>query len=117
MKIYVAHTYGRRHGLSEQECELNAFKSIEVGRKLILKGHNPFVPNLWHFIHTGWSQSPDEDVWLSLVSEWIYSCDALFVANAPSWDDSGVHREVEMAKRMGMPIYYNIDDIEVKNGL
>jgi len=90
MRIYVAHTYGRRHGLSNNLCERNAYRSIEVGRELIKRGHNPFIPNLYHFVHTGWDFSPEEDFWLRLVSDWLRFCDAVLVARKPEWEGSGV---------------------------
>lgn len=112
MRIYVAHTYGRRHGLEMKECEINAYKSIAWGRKLIEMGHNPFVPNLWHFIHTGWNYSPDEDLWLRLVTEWIRFCDALLVAEMPPWGGSGVQTEIDIAEALGIPVYWSIEEIE-----
>jgi hypothetical protein len=112
MRVYVAHTYGRRHGLSEEEIEKNAWLSICVGRELIKKGHKPFIPNLYHFVHSGWDESPEEDVYFDLVSEWIQFCDCLLVARKPTWEGSGVLREIEIAKKLGIKVYYNIGDIE-----
>jgi len=111
MKIYVAHTYGRRHGLSEAECETNALKAVEIGRALIKKGHNPFIPNLWHFIHKGWQDSPQENHWFTLVSEWLQFCDAILIAEMPPWENSGVERELELAKSLGLTVYYSLDEI------
>lgn len=111
MKIYVIHTYGRRHGLNDTECEINALKSVALGRELIKKGHNPFIPNLYHWVHKGWVDSPDEGGWFKIVSDWLQYCDAVLVGAVPEWDDSGVHREIEMAKEMGLTIHYSIEEI------
>ena len=111
MRVYLAHTYGRRHGLSDSQCESNALKSIEWGRKLITKGHNPFIPNLYHFVHNGWDFSPDEDFWLKLVTEWLCYCQAVFVAEMPSWEGSGVQFEIDLARKLGMPVYFSIKEI------
>ena len=110
-KLYIAHTYGRRHLLPEKQLERNALKSIVWGRKCIEKGWNPFIPNLFHFVHSGWEFSPDEDFWLNLVSEWINFCDALFVAEMPIWHNSGVEYEIELAKKLNIPVYYFFQDI------
>lgn len=112
-KIYVAHVYGRRHGEPEEELEKNALKSIEWGRKCIKIGWNPFIPNLFHFVHKDWRFSPDEDFWLELVTEWLNFCDALFVAEMPSWKNSGVQYEIEMAQEMGIPVYLDFSEIPV----
>lgn len=111
MRIYVAHTYGRRHGLSAIECESNTYKAIKVGRTLIELGHNPFIPNLFHFVHHGWEFSPDEDFWLRLVTEWLRFCDALLVAEMPPWKNSGVEYEIFQAKMLGMTIYNSLWDV------
>lgn len=111
MRIYVAHTYGRRHRLTEAECEANALKAVDFGRALIKKGHNPFIPNLWHFVHKNWIDSPHEDHWFMLVSEWLRFCDAILIAEMPSWEESGVQRELEMAQEMGLIIYRNLLEV------
>ena len=111
-KVYVSHVYGRRHGLSDAECEANAYKAIEYGRRLILKGWNPYIPNLFHFLHKGWQGSPEEDKYFELVSEWIKNCDALLIAKMPDWSDSGVQREIEIANSLGIPIYWKIEDLK-----
>lgn len=114
IRIYVAHTYGRRHGLDMAECEANTQKAIHYGRELILKGHSPFIPNLYHYIHNEWWYSPDENFWLHLVSDWLRFCDALFVAEKPSWPNSGVQHEINLAMALGLPIYYSLDEIPEK---
>lgn len=111
MKIYVIGVYGRRHGLNDLECEANALKSVALGRELITKGHNPYIPNLFHFVHKGWSSSPGEGKWFKIVSEWMQYCDAVFVGEVPNWEDSGVHREIQMAIAMDKPIFYKLEDV------
>ncbi len=111
MKIYIAHTYGRRHGISDKELEANALASVEVGRQVILKGHNPFIPNLFHWVHKDWKESPDETLYFSLVSDWIRDCDALLVASLPKWGNSGVKREMKIAEALGKKIYFDISEV------
>lgn len=112
MKIYVAHTYGRRHGLSDEECEKNVQKSIHWGIKVLNKGHNPFIPNLYHYVHKQMGDySFDESVWLSLVSSWLVDCEAIFVAEMPKWEGSGVMRELVMAQSLNKKVFYDIDEI------
>ena len=110
-KVYIAHTYGRRHNLSEEECEANAYKSIEWGRKLIELGFNPFLPNNFHWVHKGWPYSPSEDFWLELVSSWLTLCDAVFVAEKPPWPNSGVDYEIELAGRFNIPVFYTLEEL------
>ncbi len=110
-KIYVIHTYGRRHGLSDKECEANVWKSIAYGRQLINKGWNPFLPNLFHFVHLNWDKSPEESIYFDIVSSWIRECKAVLVAEKPAWENSGTHREELMAQDLCLDIYYRIGDV------
>lgn len=57
MKIFVSHPYGRRKGISDTAIERNVKKTIELSRKIIAKGHTPFVPNLYHFVHSNFDFS------------------------------------------------------------
>lgn len=115
MKIYVAHNYGRRRGLTKEEREANVAASVELGRQIILKGHIPFIPNLYHHIHEGWDKSPNEEVWTRMVSAWIEDCQALLVGSDtlehPDWEHSGVRREIGIARRLNKIIYLHIDEV------
>lgn len=113
MRIYIAHVYGRQFGLSEEELEQNAQDSIEWGRKVLMKGHLPFVPNLYHYFHKGWDLSPKEQIYFDLVSHWLRFCDALFVAKLPpvEWHSSGVLKEVNIAQQLKLPVYFKFEDI------
>ena len=111
-RIYVAHSYGRRHGLSPKECELNAYKSINYGVKLIEKGHNPFIPNLYHFVWRAMGDnSPPELTWLDMVKEWLRFCDAILIAEMPPYPNSGVAEELRLAEALGLKIYRHIDEV------
>jgi len=114
LKVYIAHTYGKRHGLSKKQYTVNALKSIDWGIEVVKKGHNPFIPNLYHFVQERWEQKDgkgaSEDTWFNFVSAWLKECDALFVAELPKWD-GGVMAEIEMAKAMKIPIYWDIREV------
>ncbi len=113
MRIYIAHNYGRRRGLSPDQCEFNVIDSIKVGIEVIKKGHNPFIPNLYHFVHREMGdESLTEPQWHELVSSWIQVCDAVLIATPPMDENSGVKDELELAKALGKKIYYNLDEIK-----
>jgi hypothetical protein len=70
------------------------------------KGHIPSVP---HTMMSGW-----EDIYkvpracaLQICYRWIEKCDALYFIS-PS---IGAESEREIAIKLNMPIYYNLDDI------
>jgi len=107
MKIFISHPYGRRRGLSSAAIERNVKKSIELARKVISKGHTPFIPNLYHYVHTGWDDSPEEDIWLEVSKQWIESCDAFFYGGK----SEGCNEELAEAQALGKLIYTDIEDV------
>ena len=111
MKVYIAHSYGRRHGVSEETLEKNFVASIFWTRELIKLGHKPFNPLFFHVVHKDWDESPDEKTYFDLVACWIENCDCLFVAKQPSWTNSGVNREIKIAEKLGIPVIYSLEDI------
>jgi hypothetical protein len=108
-KLYLCHAYGRRHGLTDDECQRNVDASLVITRKLIQKGYNVLNPLLWHYIHLGWKDSPDENKYFELVSSWISSCQSVFVGKIPTYPNNGVEREIRIAE--GKKIYYDMDEI------
>lgn len=109
MLIYIASAYGRRRRLSSVRKERNVQKSIEAGRQLILKGHTPFLPLLYHFVHRDWSETPDEDKWHRICLAWLVKCQAVLRLPCKS---SGADDEVELGKALGLKIYYDIEEVE-----
>ena len=111
MRIYIAHNYGRRRGASLEELQRNVNNSIKLGLRLIEKGHNPFIPNLFHYVHLMANGSILETKFFELVSEWVGFCDALLVGTPPMGKVSGVRDEIKIAQDKGLEIYYSIDDV------
>jgi len=107
MRIYQSHPYGRRRNLTDGECQKNVDHSLEITRELIKRGHNPFNPLLWHYIHLGWHDSPDEEKYFHLVSGWIEACDVFFYGGQAD----GVERELKIATDLGLPVYYSLEEI------
>ncbi len=116
-KIYVTFPYGRRDGNGTTECEANVQRSIEIGREIIKRGHLPFLPNLFHYVHTGWLGSPDEDTWLvELLCPWIEVCDSLYYSSQTNSRSRGSKFELDIAKELGKKIYYSLDQIPTIGG-
>ncbi len=105
MKIYIAGPYGRRKGLSSLQCQANVDKAVEVARRLINLGYIPFVPHLYHYVHTGWQNSLNEDRWFEACAAWLSDCQAIYMMKG--WRDSlGACKEWQLAQEMGLQVYY-----------
>ena len=114
MRIYIASPYGRRAGASPDQCERNTQTAIEAARILIKKGHVPFVPHLFHYVHTRWNDSPNEDVWLAICLTWVPTCDAILRLPGES---KGADIEVLKAWSYGKTIFRSIDEVPTVKGV
>jgi len=90
----------------------NIRRGIRAAVELYLEGYIPFCPHLddfyFMFLRNG------ENITYNMIKKysmaWLDKCDALLVL--PRWRKSvGVKEEVEKAKKLGMPIFYSIDDL------
>ncbi|MDD5353489.1 MAG: DUF4406 domain-containing protein, partial [Candidatus Omnitrophica bacterium] len=100
MKIYIAGPYTK-----PDPC-VNTNRAIMVANQLMDAGHIPFVPHLTHFWHTI-TPRPYED-WIKIDNEFLKCCDCLLRLDGNS---EGADKEEELAKSLGIPVYYDIDDI------
>lgn len=103
MKIYVAGPYTRG------DVAINVRNAIQAGDLIAARGHTPFIPHLSHFWHL---LKPHEDInfWYSQDIEWLKVCDALLRLPGES---AGADRELEIARELGLEIFYTIPSIPV----
>lgn len=97
LRVYVAGPY------TKGDVALNVRKAIEAANELYDNGMFPYVPHLTHFWHlVQWR--PYED-WLKLDLVWLRMSDAVLRLSGES---SGADKEVEEAKRLGMPVFHRV---------
>jgi len=101
MRIYIASAY------TIGDVALNVRNVISVADELLKLGHTPFIPHLTHFWHL---VSPKEaDFWYEYDNSFIdHWAEALLRLDNQSY---GADNEVIRAKRLGIPVYYDIKDI------
>ena len=100
MKIFIASPY------TIGDVAQNVREGCLVAEKIRELGHLPFVPMLFHLWHL---LSPhDYGYWTSMDNEWLYECEALLRVPGPS---SGADKEVALAMKLGIPVYYSLDDL------
>jgi len=102
LRVYIASAY------TKGDVAINVRKVIEVADELVKLGHTPFIPHLTHFWHL---ISPKEiNFWYeydnSFLDHWA-EC-LLRLDN----ESIGADKEVARARRLGIPVYYSIDDLE-----
>ena len=108
MKIYVA---GPLTAETDEKIMENVQFAIEVGRRLMQKGHLVFIPHLFHFMDpcttTGDAQNWSFAQWMAFDLAWVRECDALFCISS----SQGTNMEVIEAGRYGKPIFHSINEV------
>lgn len=107
LQIYVA---GRYRGPTRDAIELNIQAARHIGRLCLEKGWYPQIPcnNTNHFEHL--LPDVDDQVYIEGTLEMMRRCDAVVLI--PGWRQSkGAVGEVQEAIRLGMPIFYTIDNL------
>ena len=99
-RIYVAGPY-----TIPDPC-VNTHVAINAGQSLLDYGFIPFVPHVSHFWHTMIPNAYEK--WLEWDFEWIKVCDGLVRLPGKS---SGADKEVELAKSLGMPVFFSIQEV------
>jgi len=106
MKVFIASPYSGNP-------EVNTIFQMEIADELLKVGLTPFIPLLVHYMDLKFPQP--YDVWLNYTKTWISSCDVLLRVGGPS---SGADSEVEEAKRIGKPVFFDIESLfkYIENG-
>jgi hypothetical protein len=97
-KVYIAGPYTKGNIMN------NINQAVWIGNQLLDMGFIPFIPHLTGF----WDLiiSHDYETWMEYDLEWLKECDAVLRISGES---IGADREVEIAKDMGMLIFYQDD--------
>lgn len=98
--VYVAGPY------SKGDQTENVRKAVYAAERLIAEGFAVVVPHLSHL----WQLiSPHTyEFWMDLDAHILLRCDAVLRIHGES---AGADREVELAKRKWIPVYYSIPDL------
>jgi len=107
IKIYIASPY------TNGDAAMNVKFQMEIADKLMDLGFFPFVPLYSHFQHMFRPRKYNE--WLEVDYVWIAQCDGLIrfypIQNGVVLDSKGADLEEIEAKRLGIPIFYSIEEL------
>ncbi len=101
-RVYVSGPY------SKGDPAANVGHAMKITNYLLNEGFAPFCPHLVHFLHM--TQPRSWEAWMEYDLIWVKQCEILLRLNGES---KGADIEVEEAKKLGMPIYF--DWIELIN--
>jgi hypothetical protein len=111
MRIYVGGKYTDDHAFKV----LNNMRiGMEYSVKVLKMGHSPYCP--WLDYPFVWLEGGELEVerLYELSMDWLRVSDAVLLI--PGWETSkGSVAEKEEAERLGIPIYYSLEDIPEVN--
>ena len=100
LRVYVAGP------ISKGDFVVNTRRAIDTAEELRKQGYVPYVPHLdflWRLIYPlTWDEI------LTFDEEWVSQCHALLRLYGYS---PGADREVRLAEKLGIPVFFNIDDL------
>jgi hypothetical protein len=100
-KIFIAGPY------TLGDVAINVKKSMDMANELINLGFAPFCPLLTHFLHMNNPQPYEK--WLAVDKSFLAVCDAVIRMKG---DSKGADGEVELAKKLNIPVYYDLDSLK-----
>lgn len=110
--LYIA---GRYRGRTREAVESNISAARFMGRLATERNWMPVIPHLntADFEH---STDKDDQFWLDGTLTLMQKCDAVLMV--PGWkESSGATTEHNLAKRMGIPIFYTFEELPDVNTL
>ena len=100
MRIYISSPY-----TIGNQAE-NVRRSLLIADQLLKMGHFPYCPCLSHFWHF---VSPKSwETWMRIDAAFIPVCDAMLRLEGES---VGADREVALAEKLGIKVYYSLEEI------
>ena len=101
MRVYIASAY------TKGDVAVNVRTAMMVADELVKRGHTPYVPHLTHFWHL---MSPKEvEFWYEYDNSFLdHWAEGLLRLNNES---TGADNEVIRAQTLGIPVYFDIEDV------
>lgn len=87
---------------------LHIRRALQVATTLLKRGYAPYVPHLTCFWELASAEEFEHEDWMWLDFEFLAACDVLIRLPGES---SGADREVELATKLKIPVYYSLDSL------
>jgi nucleoside 2-deoxyribosyltransferase len=104
--VFIIYVAGPFRGKNAWEVEENIRRAERAGFSLAERGFMPLIPHCNTRFFNG---TLTDEFWLEGTLELLKRCDAVFLVDG--WSNSqGTQKEVEEAKKLGIPVYYETTD-------
>lgn len=111
MRIYVAGPFSDR---SEQAVLKNVMIAVDAGWELLRRGHDALVPHLNYWLDQRAKLLGTDlgyETYLRNDLAWLRVAEGMLCLGS----SPGTDRELALAKELGIPIYYNIEEVPRAN--
>lgn len=106
IKIYVAGAYSAPNVISVLD---NMRRGMQLSYKVLKAGFAPFVP--WFDYHFTLIGETTLQEYYNYSISWLEVSDAMIVVPENAETSKGTQNEIETAKKLGIPIFYNLEDL------
>ena len=112
-RIYVAGNYSADNVIEVLD---NIRKGIDACAKLIIHGYSPFCPWLdFQYKLSSKGNEITKEMLYDCSLSWLKASEAMLVISG-SGDSEGTKREIEIAKKLGIPIFHSVEDMDINWG-
>ncbi len=114
MKVFIAGALSSREDNDRNPSQVitdyirNVHRMCVIAGQIRKLGHEPFIPGLDFLVGVVCGDWVEED-YRGMSDAFLPVCEAVLVISM-SW---GVQGEIELAKSLGIPVYYSIDDLPI----
>lgn len=115
IKVYVAGAYSSNNVIQVLK---HIGRGQDYASRLFLKGYAPFTPWLdKEYVINNWDQKFIVGMFYNYSMEWLYVSDCVFIVpnyeGLKDWQEStGTLAEIEEAKKLGLPVFYSLNEID-----
>ena len=114
-RVYVAGAFSADNVLTVLD---NMRRGMRLGTEVLLAGYAPFVP--WFDYHFQLMLKEGESLkvqdFYDYSMAWLEASDCVLLV--PGYENSkGTNAEIKRANKLGIPVYYNLLDLEWSEGL
>ncbi len=107
-RIYVAGSYSADNVI---EILDNIRKGIDICAKLIRHGYSPFCPWLdFQYKLSREGEGITKEMLYRCSLSWLKASEVMLIIPG-SGDSEGTKREMEIAKRLSIPIFHSVEDV------
>jgi len=113
IKVYLAGAYSAP---TEEERVKHVETCMDAAFALLVLGYFPLIPLLTHYLDKYWMEKYGIDIghdnWLKYDQPWLEASDVMFVVKDGDTKSKGVKAEVAHAKKMGIPVFKDINKLD-----